>query len=479
MIRSMSLRARLLSCFGALLLAATLVSVYSLRSIYSFRAQLRDEIEVGSARLDQARQITIGLTSMRSALRGITVFSLGKNPKGVETAKSAFETSAAQMKDVLRSLSGTRLSADDSVAVGAIRTGLDQWLENYPEFVSMCAAGQADEASQLTIKKTSPIMDMIQESAAALGHANRARHDAAVARVESAIDQATVLTSILAGVLLLAGTGGLFVVAGLVKSLRQVAESVRAGAVQVLSASQEVASSSQSLAQGSSEQAASLEEAAASAEEISSMAQKNAESSLAASDLAFRSGEKFAETNRSLDLMVVSMQEIKASGGKISKIIKAIDEIAFQTNILALNAAVEAARAGEAGMGFAVVADEVRNLAHRCALAAADTESLIAESLAKSADGMSKVDLVAAATRAATTDAGQVKRLVEHVHSCSQEQAKGIEQIGKSITILEGLTQRTASMSEEGAAAATQLSAQSVTLKDVAHQLTVMVDGGS
>jgi methyl-accepting chemotaxis protein/methyl-accepting chemotaxis protein-1 (serine sensor receptor) len=155
-----------------------------------------------------------------------------------------------------------------------------------------------------------------------------------------------------------------------------------------------------------------------------------------------------------------------------------IDEIAFQTNILALNAAVEAARAGEAGMGFAVVADEVRNLAHRCAAAAGDTASLIEESIARSADGVSKVNIVASATHKATEDAEQVKVLVEQVHVCSQEQAKGLEQIGRSIAVLEQLTQKTATMSEEGASAATELNAQSATLKDVAHELTVLVDGG-
>ncbi len=112
-----------------------------------------------------------------------------------------------------------------------------------------------------------------------------------------------------------------------------------------------------------------------------------------------RSQHEFAETNQALEQTVAAMGEINTQSAKISKIIKVIDEIAFQTNILALNAAVEAARAGEAGMGFAVVADEVRNLAQRCAQAAKDTASLIEESIAKSNDGKTKVDQVATAIR--------------------------------------------------------------------------------
>jgi len=246
----------------------------------------------------------------------------------------------------------------------------------------------------------------------------------------------------------------------------------------VASAAGQVSSSSQSLAQGSSEQAASLEETSASSEEINSMACKNTENSRSAADLVTQSQRKFANTNQSLDQMVVSMDEINSQSGKISKIIKVIDEIAFQTNILALNAAVEAARAGEAGMGFAVVADEVRNLAQRCAQAAKDTSALIEESIAKSNDGKTKVDQVAAAIRAITGEVASVKTLVDEVNLGSQEQARGTDQIGKAITLMEQVTQKTAANAEESAAAADELTAQSESLKEVVERLTAMVGGG-
>ena len=153
-----------------------------------------------------------------------------------------------------------------------------------------------------------------------------------------------------------------------------------------------------------------------------------------------------------------------------------IDEIAFQTNILALNAAVEAARAGEAGMGFAVVADEVRNLAQRCAQAAKDTASLIEESIAKSNDGKSKVDQVAAAIREITEESTTIKTLVDEVNLGSQEQARGMEQIGKAITQMEQVTQKTAANAEESASAAEELNAQSESLER--HCRAADGDGG-
>jgi len=248
---------------------------------------------------------------------------------------------------------------------------------------------------------------------------------------------------------------------------------------QFLSSSGQISAASQALAQGSSEQAASLQETSASTEEINSMAHKNSENSRSAADLMTQSQREFVETNHSLRQTVAAMGEINSQSGKISKIIKTIDEIAFQTNILALNAAVEAARAGEAGMGFAVVADEVRSLAQRCAQAARDTASLIEESIAKSNDGKVKVDQVAAAIKAITEEAGKVKMLVDEVNLGSQEQARGIEQISKAITQMEQVTQKTASSAEESASAAEELNTQSETLQAIVERLAAMVDGGS
>ncbi len=171
------------------------------------------------------------------------------------------------------------------------------------------------------------------------------------------------------------------------------------------------------------------------------------------------------------------MAEINSSSDKISKIIKVIDEIAFQTNILALNAAVEAARAGEAGMGFAVVADEVRNLAQRSAQAAKDTAGMIEESIAKSNEGSTKLQQVTEVIQAVTKSAVKVKTLVDEVNLGSQEQARGIEQIAKAVAQMDQVTQTTAASAEESASASEELSAQAEALNHIVHRLREMVGG--
>src|SRR6202012_5663645 len=217
-----------------------------------------------------------------------------------------------------------------------------------------------------------------------------------------------------------------------------------------------------------------LEETSASSKEVSSTARTNSESCRSAAELVGQSHLKFDEASVALDQMVVAMNGIGASSGKISQIIRVIDEIAFQTNILALNAAVEAARAGEAGMGFAVVADEVRNLAQRPPQAARDTAALIEESIVKSNDGKTKVDQVAVAIRAITEESARVKTLVDEVSLGSQEQTRGIEQVAKALTQMEQVTQQSAANAEESAAAAEELTAQASTLMEVVRVLSGM-----
>ena len=261
----------------------------------------------------------------------------------------------------------------------------------------------------------------------------------------------------------------------IVKPIRLAITELTETAGQVASTSSRVATSSQSLSQGATEQAASLEETSASMEEMASMTRQNAENSHTAAGLMAEVDARVKDSHQAIDGMVGSMKAIQESSQQVAKIIKTIDEIAFQTNILALNAAVEAARAGEAGMGFAVVADEVRNLAQRSAKAAKDTADLIETSIAKTDGGSQKVSQVSQAISAITSSVTKVKGLVDEVSVASRQQSQGIDQVSQAIAQMEKVTQTTAATAEESAAASEELNAQAGTAMTAVRKLDVLI----
>ncbi len=253
-------------------------------------------------------------------------------------------------------------------------------------------------------------------------------------------------------------------------ALSDTSEQVKGGAGQV-------SSSSQSLAEGASEQAASLEETSSSLEEMSSMTQRNAENAGKVKELGSEARAAGDTAVGDMQAMRTAMDAIKTSSDDIAKIIKTIDEIAFQTNILALNAAVEAARAGEAGAGFAVVADEVRSLAQRCAQAAKETATKIEDSVNKSANGVEISARVAKSLEEIVGKARQVDELAGEVAAASKEQTQGISQVNMAVSQMDKVTQSNAANAEESAAAAEELNAQAEAMKDAVNDLLRLVDG--
>jgi len=261
------------------------------------------------------------------------------------------------------------------------------------------------------------------------------------------------------------------------RPIQQVSAELDHCSSETISAAGQVSDASQSLAQGSTEQAASLEETSASLEEMSSMTKRNAESATRANDLA-RAARASADTgSNEMQAMSLAMTEIKASSDDIAKIIKTIDEIAFQTNILALNAAVEAARAGEAGAGFAVVAEEVRALAQRSAVAAKETADKIEGAITKTAQGVEISGQVTKRLAEIMEKVRQVDALIGEVATASREQNQGVGQINHAIGQMDQVVQTNAACAEESAAAAEELSAQALSLNAIIATLHQLVDG--
>ena len=207
------------------------------------------------------------------------------------------------------------------------------------------------------------------------------------------------------------------------------------------------------------------------------MTKRNAEAAQQAKVLADEARQTADAGARDMETMRGAMNAIRESSGEISKIIKTIDEIAFQTNILALNAAVEAARAGEAGLGFAVVAEEVRNLAQRSAEAARETAAKISDSTAKSEQGVRISEKMAENLGALVGKARRLDDMIGEIAQSSHEQSQGITQINNAVSHMDKVTQSNASLAEETSAASEQLRAQAETVRQAVSGLMTMAQG--
>ena len=263
----------------------------------------------------------------------------------------------------------------------------------------------------------------------------------------------------------------------IVKPLRAISQELLGGASSVRTASSQLEEASQAIAAGAVEQAATVEETSASTVQINSMTQANADNAKSAAALMEEAAGGVNQANRKLEEMVVSMGEITQSSDRIGKIIKVIDELAFQTNVLALNAAVEAARAGEAGLGFAVVADEVRNLAQKSAQAAKDTAALIEDSIARSQQGGGRLREVGGAIAQITESSDAVKVCIQQVSAGTEEQARGIDQISAAVQQMAQVVQVAARKAQENEMSTADLRQQSETLEAIVTRLTAVIEG--
>ncbi|WP_051280696.1 methyl-accepting chemotaxis protein [Anaerovorax odorimutans] len=253
---------------------------------------------------------------------------------------------------------------------------------------------------------------------------------------------------------------------------------IKVSAEMVDNASDQVSSGAQTLAQGATEQASSIEELSASISEISNQVKANAENSNKAKEMAINSSNAIENSNNQMKELMGAMDGINASSNEIGKIIKTIEDIAFQTNILALNAAVEAARAGTAGKGFAVVAEEVRNLASKSAEAAKNTTSLISSSIAAVDKGIKIANETAEALLNVVQGAEETTGLIEQVNNATNEQAASISQINLGIEQISTVIQNNSATSEESAAAAEELSGQAEIMKQAVNKFKVKdIDG--
>lgn len=253
--------------------------------------------------------------------------------------------------------------------------------------------------------------------------------------------------------------------ASLIKNNNEVLAGIKESSFQLTTGAEQVAAASQALAQGSTEQASAVEQVTTSMKNIEVMTKDNAKQAVSASEIVYDTRNAANLGNERMSQMKNAMDDINASSEKISKIIKVIDDISFQTNILALNAAVEAARAGEHGKGFAVVAEQIRELAGKSASAAAETADMIDDSIRKVQKGTGLASETEKALCEIVEDISEVVEITEAITRASNAQAEAIEQIDQAMEQVSQVVQNNSATSEECAAASEELSSQSQSLR--------------
>ncbi len=471
----MSLSRRLYSCFAGMLALVLLLGACALFVARDLNGKLDQAVNVTGRGQYLAGQADASAAAMASSERAGVLAAVLGDKSHVEETVQAFQTASSNLQKSLSELDRLAETADTRSELSALEQQAALAMQAHEEQQRAMSGQQMDAALDIFARKMQPQLAEISKQAAVL--VERETREMASASAESAAGAARIETVViaLAIVALAAGCVVFWAVKNADRGLKALAARMDESAEQVAGAAAQVSDAGQSVAQGASEQAASLEETSASTEEIASITRKNADHSLQMAGLMEQTQAGAVEVDQTLARMTEKMKEIDASSGKIARIIKVIDEIAFQTNILALNAAVEAARAGEAGLGFAVVADEVRNLAQRCAQAARDTAALIEESIETSRDGNARLDRMAGAVRAMTEGSARVKALVDQVNLGSQEQARGMEQIQRAVVQMEQVTQKNAAGAQQSASAGAELSNYAGGMRTLVSDLRQMV----
>ena len=263
----------------------------------------------------------------------------------------------------------------------------------------------------------------------------------------------------------------------IVQNLNQTMSSINSASSQVASGSKQIADGATSLAQGSTQQAASVQELSSSVTEIARKTSENATMANRAAELATSIKSNAEKGSRQMDDMVNAVKEISNASNEIGKVIKVIDDIAFQTNILALNAAVEAARAGQHGKGFAVVAEEVRNLAAKSAEAAKETGTMIQNSMDKAEIGARIAEETALSLSEIVNGINESDKIMIEIARSSEEQSQGVNQVNIGIDQVAQVVQQNSATAEQSAAASEQMSSQSVMLEKLISQFKVRETG--
>lgn len=475
--RPWTLRRRLTAAFAGLLLLSTLLSVATIVAFREVGRHVEVIVRDSLPGVIHSDQVLLSAYAYRATQLRYLIATDADQKRVLD--EQCVEL-VRQTRAALAEYEATIMLEEDRRLYEQVRPAFERFAELAQRLRELNARGQIAEAAAFLEAEVAPAYAAFEEAGRTLSEFNATvgrRRAEAVRSALTWMSGAVVLISV--GILIAGVVAGWLVTRSINRAMRRIAETINDVSGQVAAAAGQVSASSQSLAGGASEQAASLEETSASLEQMSSMARRNRESADQAKALATETRASADTGNEQMNAMRRAMDEIQTSSDEIAKIVKTIDEIAFQTNILALNAAVEAARAGEAGAGFAVVADEVRTLAQRSAESARETADKIEVAVRKSRQGVELSSAVAAALAQIVEKARRMDTFVGDIAQASREQNDGVQQVNLAVGQMDKVTQSNASSAEETAAAAEELNAQAVSLRDAVGDLMQLIGASS
>ena len=474
-----TIRTRLLTAFG---IGALITTILGAAGYFAAWEGATDVAEIGLVRLPSVESLLVMNEAMNEVDSAETALLARNATRAQREAQYArFEAAKKRIDEARAIYEPLPQTPEEAETWKKFVPAWDKWWADHQDYVKLARTFEASPTDENYQKLTTFALDTIGVSFGAVDVLlDRLQHiNTTVA--SDVTTAATRTTSLLKTVMLVGSLAGVLIALalGLVTSrslnavLAASTRDLREGARQIVAASSQVSMSAQALSQGATEQAASIEETSASMEEMASMTRQNADNASRGATLVEQSGEEFGRCETALSAMVQSTDAILESNQKVGRILKTIDEIAFQTNILALNAAVEAARAGEQGRGFAVVATEVRTLAQRSSKAAQEIKQLIGEATHSVDSGGAQVAEAGETMERVVAEVQRVVELIAQISRATREQSEGIGRVGATVVELDRATREGAALVERSASDAADLERHAQDLARSVHAFRV------
>ena len=470
----LSLRTRLMTTFAAVVILSSLVGAFAVVQLGRVNANNANVTRRALPSVSALRNIGLATARFRMATLQFVAASKAEQAAASERMDKALEAIEHEQKLYEPLIASTF----EKQTYNEFMSAWSDYMMAHATALGLVAEGQAVQARAVMAGEAQTQFDAASARLGALIEQNRLNAEAAQATSEAIAHSARWwVVALMLGVLVVSGGLAWVVVGGVNRLLDRVASDIAGSAETLIAAATETSRASEALSRSASDQASSLDEATGTMAQISTTTRTNARHAHDADALVTEADTLIRSSNVALEAMVTSMAGIEDASSRVTRIIRTIDEIAFQTNILALNAAVEAARAGEAGAGFAVVAEEVRRLAQRSAQAARDTATLIEESSDRAREGTTRLAHVTAAVAAFTRQMSGVQALVQTIRTSSDEQMSGIDQVSQSVQGMTRTTQAAAASAEASATAGDRLSTQAGAARTQSRQLDALVRG--